>query len=93
LTGVGSHHPPEYFAESILNPNAIIVIGPGYTGADGLSIMPDFREVLTVADLIDLVAYLKSLQGAHDHEGHGQQPAGHNHSTQQESNDHHHHKH
>jgi hypothetical protein len=41
LTGMGSHHLAEYFAESILNPNAVIIAGPGYTGADGLSIMPD----------------------------------------------------
>jgi len=67
LTGMGSHHPAEYFAESILNPSAVIVTGPGYTDAAGLSIMPDYRESLTVAELIDLVAYLKSLGGAHDH--------------------------
>ena len=69
LTGMGDHHPAEYFAESILNPNAVIITEPGYTGADGLSIMPDYRESLTVAELIDLVAYLKSLQGAHDYGG------------------------
>lgn len=69
LTGMGSHHPVEYFAESILNPNAVIVTGPGYTDAHGLSIMPDYRESLTVAELIDLVAYLKSLGGEHGHPG------------------------
>jgi hypothetical protein len=67
LTGMGSHHPPEYFAESILNPNTVIVTGPGYTGPDGLSIMPDYRESLAVGELIDLVAYLKSLKGDHEH--------------------------
>lgn len=67
LTGMGAYHPAEYFAESILNPNAVIVMGPGYTGPDGLSIMPDYRESLMVAELIDLVAYLKSLQGGHHH--------------------------
>jgi uncharacterized protein involved in high-affinity Fe2+ transport len=73
---MGDHHPVEYFAESILNPNAIIITGPGYTDADGLSIMPDYRDSLTVAELIDLVAYLKSLQGEHatsgaaPHDGH-----------------------
>jgi uncharacterized protein involved in high-affinity Fe2+ transport len=72
LTGMGDHHPVEYFAESILNPNAIIVMGPGYTDADGMSIMPDYRDTLTVAELIDLVAYVKSLRGgeAHDTAGH-----------------------
>jgi hypothetical protein len=56
LTAMGSHHPPEYFAESILNPNAVIVTGPGYTGSDGLSRMPDYSDALTVRQLIDLVA-------------------------------------
>jgi len=67
LTGMGAHHPAEYFAESILNPNAVIVTGPGYTGPDGLSIMPDYRESLKVSELIDLVAYLTSLTGEHHH--------------------------
>jgi mono/diheme cytochrome c family protein len=70
LTGMGSHHPADYFLESILNPNAVIVTGPGYTGPDGRSIMPDYRDSLTVADLVDLVAYLRSLTGQH-----GQMPA------------------
>jgi len=61
LTGVGRHHPPGYILESILNPNAVIVQGPGYTGPDGKSIMPDVRGQLSVEDLVDLVAYLKSL--------------------------------
>ncbi len=85
LTGMGGMHPAEYLAESILNPNAVILMGPGYTSPDGLSIMPDYSETLTVRELIDLVAYLKSLggehhhapatmpsSGAHEHEGHGQ---------------------
>jgi len=67
LTGMGTHHPAEYLAESILNPNAVIVTEPGYTGPDGLSIMPDYGESLTVSELIDLVAYLKSLKDEHGH--------------------------
>jgi hypothetical protein len=39
----------------------MILDGPGYTDSRGLSIMPDYRNKLTVGDLIDLVAYLKSL--------------------------------
>jgi mono/diheme cytochrome c family protein len=76
LTGMGGHHPAEYFAESILNPNAVIVTGPGYTDADGMSVMPDYRDTMTVAEFIDLLAYLHSLRGgeAHDpelpHQGH-----------------------
>jgi len=69
LSGMGSHHPAEYFAESILNPNAVIVDGPGYVGPDGRSIMPEFPE-MTMREFADLVAYLQSLTkdgGAHTH--------------------------
>ncbi len=51
-----------YFAESIRNPNAVIVTGPGYTGPDGLSIMPDYQDSLTARELTGLVAYLRSLR-------------------------------
>ena len=61
LSGMGRHHPAGYLAESVMNPNAVIVEGPGYTGPDGLSTMPDYRDNLTLAELDDLVAYLKSL--------------------------------
>jgi copper resistance protein D len=63
LIGVGGHHPVGYLLESILNPNAVIVEAPGYTGPDGRSTMPDYRESLSTSDLVDLVAYLKSLGG------------------------------
>jgi len=69
LAGMGDMHPAEYFAESILNPNAVIVTGPGFTGPDGLSIMPDFRDSLTLAETVDLVAYIRSLTGG-GHHGH-----------------------
>jgi putative copper export protein/mono/diheme cytochrome c family protein len=62
LTDIGSRH-PGYLLESIMHPNAMIVDGPGYTDADGRSIMPDYRDKLTVSALIDLVAYLRSLDG------------------------------
>jgi mono/diheme cytochrome c family protein len=72
LTGMGSHHPPEYFAESIVNPNRVVVLGPGFTGQDGLSKMPDYSDSLTIKQLVDLVAYLKSLTApAGEHGGHG----------------------
>jgi len=61
LTGMGGHHPAGYLAESVLNPNAVIVEGRGYVGPDGRSTMPDYRDSLTVAELVDLVAYLRSL--------------------------------
>lgn len=67
LTGMGGRHPTDYLLESVLNPNAVIVEGPGFTGPDGLSKMPDYRDSMTVAQLIDLVAYLKSLTEGDDH--------------------------
>ncbi len=67
LTGMGAFHPAGYFAESIVNPNRVIVVGEGYTGADGLSTMPNYNDALTVAELIDLVAYLQSLRGGMQH--------------------------
>ena len=71
LTGMGAHHPAEYFAQSIVDPNAVILAGPGFTGRDGRSIMPDYRDSLTFAELVDLVAYIKSLGGGeHDHHHH-----------------------
>ena len=69
LTGMGRHHPAEYFAESILNPNRVIVEGAGYTGPDGLSKMPSYADTMTLRQLVDVVAYLKSLttgEMAHD---------------------------
>ncbi|MFQ5804757.1 MAG: copper-binding protein [Candidatus Methylomirabilales bacterium] len=67
LTGMGGHHPADYFAEAVLDPNAVIVTGPGHTGEDGLSIMPSYTDLLTLEQWIDLVAYLKSLTARHDH--------------------------
>jgi mono/diheme cytochrome c family protein len=71
LTGMGSHHPATYFAESILSPNRVIILGPGYTGADGLSTMPSYADTMTVKQLVDVVAYLTSLTaGGMEHGGH-----------------------
>jgi mono/diheme cytochrome c family protein len=68
LTGMGGMHPAEYFAESILSPNAVILDGPGYTGPDGKSIMPSYADSLSVTQLVDLVAFLKGLTGGgHEH--------------------------
>ncbi len=68
LTGMGAHHPPGYFAEAILNPDAILVDGPDYIGRDGRSVMPTYPE-MTLTQLADIVAYLSSLTsgGAHAH--------------------------
>ena len=57
---MGSHHPAEYFAEAIINPNAVLVDGPGYLGPDGRSVMPAYPD-MTLVQLANLVAYLSSL--------------------------------
>ena len=62
LTGMARHHPTEYLVESLVNPNAVVIDGPGYVGGDGRSIMPATPS-MTLAQLIDLVAYLKSHGG------------------------------
>lgn len=61
LLAMASAHPPEYFAEAIINPNAVIEKGRGYEAADGSSKMPSYNEDITVQELLDLVAYLTSL--------------------------------
>jgi putative copper export protein len=63
LTDVGAHHPAGYLLESILNPDAVVVQAPGYTDAQGRSIMPDYRHSMSAGDLVDLVAYLTTLRG------------------------------
>ncbi len=69
LTGMGAHHPPGYFAEAILNPDAILIEGPGYISEDGRSAMPSYPD-LTVQQLGDLVAYIASLKTGGPHAGH-----------------------
>jgi hypothetical protein len=72
LSGMGGHHPAEYLAESIVNPSAVLVEGPGYIGGDGRSIMPSYPD-MTLGQLVDLVAYLKTL--AATEEQHAHEPA------------------
>jgi uncharacterized protein involved in high-affinity Fe2+ transport len=73
LTGMGSHHPAEYFAESILNLNAVLIEGRGYIGPDGRSSMPTYPD-MTLAQLTDLVAYLKSLTSGETPHAHAEGP-------------------
>lgn len=72
LTGMGAHHPAGYFAEAIMNPNAMVIEGPGYSGPDGKSVMPSY-DSMNIAELADVVAYLRSQtsgQAAHNHAEH-----------------------
>ncbi len=62
LSQMGPLHTIEYFAEAIINPSGTIEKGQGYEAADGSSKMPSYNDVLTVQQLIDLVAYLRGLR-------------------------------
>ena len=74
LSVMGPLHEAEYFAEAIINPNAVIDKGKGYQASDGTSKMPSFNDSLNVQELIDLVAFLTVLKppagGAAGHKGH-----------------------
>jgi len=76
LSGMGAMHPAEYFLETMIDPNASVAWRirhhkaehKGYLGPDGRSKMPDYNDSMTVQQLIDLVAYLKTLtEGGHRH--------------------------
>jgi mono/diheme cytochrome c family protein len=75
LAGMGGMHPAEYFAEVIMNPNASVAWRikhhktekQSYIGADGRSKMPSYNGSMTIQQLIDVVAYLKSLTSASGH--------------------------
>ena len=60
LRQMGPEHPIEFFAESIINPNA--VVPKAYQRADGTSPMRDFTEQMTLRELIDVSAYIASLK-------------------------------
>jgi Cu/Ag efflux protein CusF len=59
LSQMAPMHPVEFFAESILNPNA--VVPKAYRESDGKSPMTDFTEKMTVRELIDVSAYIAAL--------------------------------
>jgi Cu/Ag efflux protein CusF len=60
LSQMGQMHPVEFFAESIINPNA--VVPKAYRDPDGKSPMTNFAEKMTVQELIDVSAYVASLK-------------------------------
>lgn len=60
LAHMSAHHPPEFFAESIVNPGA--AVDRGYAAADGSSKMPSFNDSMTVQEMVDLVTYLFTLK-------------------------------
>jgi mono/diheme cytochrome c family protein len=62
LSNMGAMHPLEFFAESVLNPDAV-VDKDSFRAEDGHSMMPSFNNLMTVEELVDLAAFLKSLGG------------------------------
>jgi L-cysteine S-thiosulfotransferase len=62
LAAMGPLHEAAYFAEAIINPNTVIESGKGYEAADGASKMPSYNDLVTVQEVVDLVAYLKGLK-------------------------------
>ena len=60
LSQMGPLHPLEYFAESVMNPSA--VVAKQYRDANGKSTMPTYNDRMTVQELIDLASYLASLR-------------------------------
>lgn len=62
LASMAGHHPAEFFAESIINPGAVVDKGRGYEAPDGSSKMPSYNDSMTVQDLVDLVAFLQALK-------------------------------
>ena len=74
LSSMASLHPPEYFAEAIINPSAVVEEGKGYRASDGRSKMPSYNDLVTVQEVIDLVAYLKSLEEHKPASPHGEDP-------------------
>jgi sulfur-oxidizing protein SoxX len=62
LSAMGPLHDADYFVESIVNPNGVVEAGKGYRAADGSSKMPSYNDSMTVQELLDLVAFLRSLR-------------------------------
>jgi mono/diheme cytochrome c family protein len=55
--------PTEYLAESIIKAHTVVA-APGYVVKEGKAIMGNYNHLLTVQELIDLVAFLKHLPAA-----------------------------
>jgi len=62
LAAMAALHEAAYFAEAIINPNTVIEPDKGYEAADGASKMPSYNDLVTIQEVVDLVAYLKGLK-------------------------------
>ena len=66
LSQMAGMHPVEFFAESVMNPNAVMdpdAKGKGYLGDDGKSKMFDYSDSFIVKQIVDVAVYLASLKG------------------------------
>ena len=66
LTGALAQTPAEYLAERLITPDRFLPHGlfhATYSRSDGSSRMINYNEELKVSELIDLVAYLRSIGG------------------------------
>jgi len=59
---MGLLHDAKCFTELTIKATAMIEEGKGYEAADGSLKMPSYSGLITVQELIDLVAYLKGLR-------------------------------
>ena len=62
LAAMGPLHEAAYFAEAIINPSAVVEKHKGYQAPDGSSKMPSYNDSVTVQEVVDLVAFLKTLR-------------------------------
>jgi mono/diheme cytochrome c family protein len=65
LTAAHGQLPTEYLAESIVSSSRVLAHGQfraAYRAADGTSRMGDYSQIMTVRELIDLAAFLRSLR-------------------------------
>jgi cytochrome c2 len=64
LANIASIQNTDYLFESIVDPNAVIVrtAGSEDAGSSDESRMPEFRDILTVGQVFDLVAFLETLK-------------------------------
>jgi mono/diheme cytochrome c family protein len=68
LANIADIQNTDYLFESIVDPNAVIVrtAGSEDVGPNDESGMPEFRDILTVGQVFDLVAFLETLKGRNE---------------------------
>ena len=78
LTEIGSIQTRTYMVESLLDPNKVVVADPpgqapgdegSYRNEYGDSKMPEFHDTMTLRQLLDIAAFLTTLQGKEENAG------------------------